>query len=257
MLFQLNTSEEIQVLGYLTVLILGIQLFFYIFYRYLKVKREGLPLNKVFLSLGIIQIFIGIMLSILSLISIFQPNTSFIPLEYSIVIFSIGTSLLIVGFFLTLMGLYAFPAFYGFKWEGNILKLFIINQKNNVCLYSRDFTEIKSEKKQRDYEQLFSVGIIGIDKVLSEITNTKGEAINKIQQPNSFILLEYSSDISSHIIYALIVKRDLKNNRFFLKLIKNQFESFYKEILRQLDSLKGDEEQLFGSFDVLIENILY
>ena len=257
MFLQLNPSEEIQGLVYLTVLILAIQLVFYVFYRYLKVKREGLPLNKILLALGVTQIFIGIILSILSLFSILEPITSFIPSEYIIIIFSIGSSLLIIGFFFTLIGFYTFPAFYGFKWEGNILKLFIINQKNNVCLYSRDFSEIKSEKKQRDYEQLFSVGIIGIDMVLSEITDTKGETINKIQQPNSLILLEYSSDSTSHIIYALIVKKDLKNNRSFLKLIKNQFESFYKEILRELDSLKGSEEQLFGSFDVLIENILY
>jgi hypothetical protein len=92
--------------------------------------------------------------------------------------------------------------------------------------------------------------------VLSEITNTKGEAINKIQQPDSFILLEYSSGISFQLIYALIVKKDLKSNNYFLKAIKNQFESFYREILRELDNLKGSEEQLFGSFDVIIENIL-
>jgi hypothetical protein len=100
------------------------------------------------------------------------------------------------------------------------------------------------------------VGIIGIDMVLSEITNTKGETINKIQRPDSLILLEYGSGISSHIIYALIVKKDLKSNSYFLKLIRNQFESFYKEILKELDEFKGSEEQLFGSFDVLLENLL-
>jgi len=256
MLYQLTIIEELQFLIYLTAFILGIQLIFYIFYRYLKIKHEGLPLNKLFFRTGIFQIFIGNILSIILIFSILEMIILFISSEYTIIIFFVGISLLIIGFLLTLVGLYTFPALFGFKWEGNILKLFIINQKNNICLYSRDFSKIKSEQKEKSYEQLFSVGIIGIDMVLSEITNTKGEAINKIQQPDSLILLEYGSGISSHIIYALIVKKDLKSNSYILKLIKNQFESFYKEILKELDNLKGSEEQLFGSFDVLIENIL-
>lgn len=257
MLFQLNIIEEIHFLLYLTAIILGIQLALYIFYRYLKVKHEGLPLNKLVLSYGVILIFIGNILSIVSLISILEIIAGFIPSEYIIIIFSIGITLVSVGFILTLVGLYTFPAFYGFKWEGNILKLFIINEKNNVCLYSHDFSKLKSEHTQKDYEQLFSVGIIGIDIVLSAITNTRGEKINKIKQADSLILLEYSSGISSQIIYALIVKKDLKSNIYFLKSIKNQFESFYKEILRELDSLKGSEGQLFGSFDVIIEHLIY
>ncbi len=257
MLYQLAIIEEIQFLLYLTTLILGIQLSIYIFYRYLKVKHEGLPLNKLILSYGVILIFVGNLLSIVSLISILEIIAGFIPSEYILIIFSIGFTLVFVGFILTLVGLYTFPAFYGFKWEGNILKLFIINEKNNVCLYSHDFSKIKSEHTQKDYEQLFSVGIIGIDIVLSAITNTRGEKINKIKQADSLILLEYSSGISSQIIYALVVKKDLKSNIYFLKSIKSQFESFYKEILRELDSLKGSEEQLFGSFDVIIEDLLY
>lgn len=257
MLYQLTIIEEIQFLLYLTALILGIQLAIYVIYRFLKCKNEGLPLNKVILSFGLILILIGNILNIVSLFSILEFITDINRSEYITIIFFIGASLLIVGFALTLVGLYTFPAFYGFKWVGNILKLFIINQKNNVCLYSRDFSKIKSEHKQRDYEQLFSVGIIGIDMVLSEITNTQGEAINKIQQPDSLILLEYGSGISSQIIYALIVKKDLKSNMYVLKTIKKQFESFYKEILRELDNLKGNKEQLFGSFDIIIEDLIY
>jgi len=257
MLYQLTIIEEIQFLLYLTALILGIQLAIYVIYRFLKAKHEGLPLNKLILLFGLILILIGNILSIVSLFSILEIITDINRSEYITIIFFIGASLLTVGFILSLGGLYTFPAFYGFKWEGNILKLFIINQKNNVCLYSRDFSKIKSEPKQRDYEHFFSVGIIGIDMILSEITNTQGETINKIQQPDSLILLEYGSGISSQIIYALIVKKDLKSNRYFLKTIKNQFESFYKEILRELDNIKGNEEQLFGSFDIIIEDLIY
>ncbi|MFX1338828.1 MAG: hypothetical protein ACFFDK_09485, partial [Promethearchaeota archaeon] len=249
--------EEIQFLMYLTTIFLGIQLIIYIFYHFLKVKNEGLPLNKRILIYGLILIFGGNILSVISLISILEIIVNSVPSEYIIIIFSIGISLLIVGFMLTLVGLYAFPAFYGVKWEGNILKLYIINEKNNICLYSHDFSKVKSEQTQKADEQLFSVGVIGIDIVLSAITNTRGEKINKIKQADSLILLEYGSDFSPQIIYALVVRKDLKSNIYFLKSIKNQFENFYKEILKELDSLKGSEEQLFGSFDIIIEDVIY
>lgn len=257
MLYQLTIIEEIQFLLYLTALILGIQLAIYVIYRFLKAKHEGLPLNKLILLFGVILILIGNILSIVSLFSILEIITDINRSEYITIIFFIGASLLTVGFILALIGLYTFPSFYGLKWEGNILKLLIINEKNNICLYSHDFSKIKSEHTQKDYEQLFSVGIIGIDIVLSAITNTRGEKINKIKQADSLILLEYSSGISFQIIYALVVKKDLKSNIYFLKSIKKQFESFYKEILRELDSLKGNEEQLFGSFEIIIEDLIY
>ena len=180
----------------------------------------------------------------------------FDPSGYLDLFFFIGIALLIMGSILALSGLYAFPSLYGFKWEENVLKLLIINQKNNVCLYSRDFTEIKIEQRQKDYEKLFSVGIIGIDSILSAITNTRGEKINKIKQVDSFILMEYGSGISSQIIYALVVRKDLKANMNFLRSIKKQFESFYKELLSELETLKGSEEQLFESFDIIINEII-
>ncbi len=257
MLFQLNHSEEIQFLVYLTTLILGIQLTIYVIYRFFKAKHMELPLNKKFSSLGIVLTLFGNIFSIVSVLSILHYITALNLSSYGIYFISIGMILLIIGFITALVGLYTFPSFYGFKWEGNILKLFIINEKNNVCLYSHDFSKIKSEYTQKDYEQVFSVGIIGIDIVLSAITNTRGEKINKIKQADSLILLEYSSGISSQLIYALVVKKDLKSNMNFLKSIKKQFESFYKEILKELDSLRGNEEQLFGSFDVIIEDVIY
>jgi hypothetical protein len=156
-----------------------------------------------------------------------------------------------------MLGVYAFPAFYEFKWEENILSLFIINQNNRFCLYCRDFSELGLREQQKNYEMLFSAGIIGIDNILSIITNTKDEKVNKIKQPESLILLEYGSEIAPQIIYALVVKKDLKSNTYFLKTIKKQFESFYKEILSEIVNLKGNEEQLFKSFDIILKDIIY
>ncbi len=257
MIFQFSSIEEIQFLQYLTIFVIGFQLAIYIVYRFLKIKKEGLPLNKSILYFGLLLIIIGDILSLTSFLYIFNRTENVNLTRYLYYLSFIAVVLLIFGFFISLLGLYMFPNLYGFKWEGNILKLFIINQENSLCLYSHDFSKLKSETKQKDYEQLFSVGIIGIDSILSAITDTRGEKINKIKQIDSLILLEYGSGVLSEIIYAVVVRKDLKNNINFLKAIKNQFESFYKEILSKLDNLKGSEEQLFGSFDIIIEDMIH
>ncbi|TFG30242.1 MAG: hypothetical protein EU532_01265 [Promethearchaeota archaeon] len=257
MIFQLNPAEEIQFLLYITIFIIGIQLAIYLLYRFLKIKIERLPLNKSIVLFGSLLIIIGDLLSLISILYILDSIETFNLSGYLYYLSFISIILLIFGLIFTLIGLYVFPSFYGFKWEGNILKFFIINQNNNFCLYSHDFSQIESEVKSKDYEKLFSVGIIGIDSILSAITNTRGEKINKIKQADSLILLEYGSGNLSQIIYALVVKKDLKSNKNFLKAIKKQFESFYRELLSKLDTLKGSEEQIFGSFDIIIEDLIH
>lgn len=361
MVLQLAYIEEIEFLLYLTATILGVELVFYFFYRYNKIKDDRLPLNKILLSFGIfyfllisgtfiltvkslfisdsnlqeiiykigslsilfspisfaffikikefseiINLKIAQYLLIFSLtlfiIAIFFPSTLiftyifFIGISLPILIFQIrlistakgnikkrilevfignivslvslfftlkiitdlyiiGLSLLILSFIITSMGVYRFPAFYEFRWKENLLKLLIINQKNNGCLYSHDFTQIKVDNN-KDYEKMFSGGIVGIDSIISVVTNTQG-FINEITHLNSLILLDFSSYHSTQLIFALVVKKDLKSNRYFLKSLKEQFESFYKDILKDIDNLKGNEEQLFGSFDIIIENIMH
>lgn len=371
MLLQLNTIQEIELLFYLVVIIIGIQLAIYFLYRYYKIRDERLPLNMILLLFGVfylffifnafilainslfisdpilkeifckfgyvsmlfstiallffisikefskiinikiakcliiinlipiivvillpsselltfliviiilsviliyilifqirlintskgiiknrlLLIFIGTDLSIISLFVVLEIIAVFYPLN--ILIF-IGISLLMVGLIIVLLGVNSFPAFYELKWKENLLRLLIIDQKNHTSLYSYDFSEFKS--KHEDYKRLFSGGITGIDSILSAITKTEGEKINKIKQADSLILLEYGTSFSLQITYALIVKEDLESNRFFLKSIKNQFEAFYKEILSDVNSFIGSEEQLFGSFDIIIKGLLY
>lgn len=202
-------------------------------------------------------VFIGEVLDIISLSFISESPLGFSQIDFLSTFFFIGVILLISGFIVASLGVYAFPVFYEFKLKENLLKLYIINQDNNYSLFSHDFTDIKQPDAQSDHELLFSGGIIGIDIIISLITDTKNENLNKIKQADSFILLEYGTQFSSNIIYALVVKNDIKSNRYFLKSIKDQFESFYKEMLSELDNITGSKELLFSSFEVLINNIIY
>lgn len=239
-------SSELFTFLIVTIILSAILIYFLIFQIRLINTSKGIIKNRLLL------IFIGTDLSIISLFVVMEIIAGFYPLN--ILIF-MGISLLMAGLIIVLLGVHSFPAFYELKWKDNLLRLLIIDQKNHTSLYSYDFSELKS--KHKDYKRLFSGGITGIDSILSAITKTEGEKMNKIKQADSLILLEYGTRSPLQIAYALIVKEDLDSNRFFLKTIKNQFEAFYKEILSEVDSFIGSEEQLFGSFDLIIKGLLY
>jgi len=109
---------------------------------------------------------------------------------------------------------------------------------------------------QIDIKEVFSGGLVGIERIISAITNTQDEKINKIKQGDSFILLEHGSGYTEHISYVLLVRKEQKFFRIFLNTLKSQFESFYKDILSNIDDIKGNKDMLFLSFNVIIENIV-
>jgi len=177
------------------------------------------------------------------------------PIINEIVYFT-GVAILLLGFIIISFSVYEFPPFYEFEWRENLLKLFIINQKTREYLYFHDFTEnLIDDLSQDDKAKLYSGGILGIESIITTITNTKEEKINKIEQKDSVILLNYSSVIP-YLTYALIIRKDLLSLGHLLDTIKLQFEVFYREILINLENLKGNQKLMFGSFDIILRGIL-
>lgn len=213
----------------------------------------------------LIIIFLSEILIFLSIILSSENTTRFYPSNYGDVLFFIGTASLTIGFTIMLFAAYNFPSYLEFKWMDNLNYLCIINTDKNICLYSYDFTkrvekpshriENESEIGHDNIEYLFSGGIIGIDTIIAAVTNTQNEKINIIKHGDSFILLEQGTNFPQ-ITYALVVNKELKIIRYFLNSLKNQFESFYKEILLSLKDIKENEKLLFSSFDVIINNFL-
>ena len=201
------------------------------------------------------QIFFGNILVLISLFFLSEIFISFFETRLISLLSFIGVGLILIGILIASLGVYGFPVLFELRWRENLLKLFIINRENNVCLYAYDFSQIKDQNIQNDYKELFSGGITGIDYILSIITNSKNDKIYKIKQPDSLILLEYGNLIPQ-LTYALIVKKDFKSNRYFLRLLKNQFESFYKEILTNVDKIEGNIGILFKSFDLILNDLM-
>ncbi|MHA1291404.1 MAG: hypothetical protein ACTSQJ_01905 [Promethearchaeota archaeon] len=205
------------------------------------------------------QFFIGEILCLIALAFAGQVSLNFLGIGTTEITFFIGVSLLIVGFTIIFFSAIDFPPFYEFEYQLYLLKLFIINQKKNSLLYTYEFLGADKKKiPKEDKDKLMSGGLTGIEIIISAITNTQNERIKVIKQEGSYILLEYGTKYSTPIVYALLVKKDLKSIRYFLNLLKVQFENFFKEILENFEEfdLAGQDERLFSSFDIILENLI-
>ena len=186
------------------------------------------------------------------------------PFENSTILLFLSTLSFSAGFVIILSGVFGFPAFFELNWEENLINLFIINQINNRCLFNYNFSGIfqegrilkeKNENYQKSFTDIFLGGITGIDRIIAEITNTENEKINKIKREDSIVFLEYGSNFFSDITYALITKKDLNSNLYFLKSLKKKFEYIFKEVLIDIEDFE-EKERLFKNFDVIIDDLL-
>jgi len=234
---------------------------YYLFSFQIRLIKQSVGTIKI----KFIQFFFGELISLSSLFFAVQVGLGILPPGITELVYFIGVGILLTGFIIMFFSAYEFPPFYEFEWKENLLKLFIINQKDNNCLYYCNLSEAVKQKISTDKieslpslsygDRLFSGGIAGIEDIISAITDTKGEKINKIRQEDSIILLEYGTT-PSNITYAMLVEKDLASHQHLLKLLKRQFEIYYKEVLLNLDNFKENQEQLFRSFDLIINDIL-
>ncbi len=205
--------------------------------------------------------FIGAVVSLFALFFAALVGLGILAPIINEIIYSIGVGELLIGFIIICFSVYNFPPFYEFEWRKNLLKLFIINEQTNSCLFSYDFIEIfnadsiKSQKRLNQYDKFFTKGILGIESVIKTITGTKNEKINKINQEGGHIFLEYGTS-PPNILYILVVEKDLISTLHLLKSIRLKFETFFKEILLDLEHLMEEQEKIFSSFDKIINQIL-
>lgn len=212
-------------------------------------------------SIGKIRIkfsffFVGALISLVALVFATIVGFRYLPQNINEIVYFTGVFILFIGFLIVYFSVYDFPPFYEFEWRENLIKLFIFNPNNYKTLYLLDIVQkINPNNNLENINGVFSKGISGIEKVITLITNTKIERIKKIQQDDFLMMFDYSSPPLS-LIYVLIVKKDLISSTHILKVVKMQFESLFKEILMNLGKIKEDQENLFISFNNIMEKIL-
>ncbi|MBD3211192.1 MAG: hypothetical protein GF311_01195 [Candidatus Lokiarchaeota archaeon] len=223
-------------------------------FEIILIKKSVGKIRKKFLLF-----FIGTITSLLALIfAVLVGLGVFENIFLEQIIYYIGVTILLIGFITIIFSVIDFPPFYEFEWRDNLVHLYIINRETYRSIYSNNFDKITQKqipKNSQLNDKLVSTGLVGIDIIMSKITGTEEKKIHKIKHQDSYILLEYGSE-PFDIIYALIIKKDLVSLTHFLQNIKYQFESFYREILFQLNRFEKNQQLLFGSFDVIVESLM-
>ncbi len=252
LLLETNAQEFI----YVFVLILIEGVFMVIFQVKLIKNTFGNVRNRfILIFAGALIILVSMLLGGNTALNIFSVSEEVFHL-----IFFLSVSSMFIGLVFIYVALFNFPPILEFKWKESLLKLIVFNQENYSVLFTREFSiedAHAGELVKESSDQLFTGGISGIDSIISSVTNTEGAKIKKIKHGSSFILLEYSSKYENiPITFALVVKEDLNSIRYFLFSLKEQFESFYKEILLNYAEIEGNVQQLFGSFDIILNNLM-
>lgn len=199
---------------------------------------------------------IGTLVSLTALVFASIVGLRVLPPIINEIVYFTGVLVLFMGFVIMYFSVYNFPPFYEFEWRKNLIKLFIFNSNDYKTLYHLDLVQdFHSNNNSENIDRIFSKGISGIEKIITLITDTKTERINKIQQDDFLIMFEYGN-VPLSLIYVLIVKKDLISSKHLLKIVRIRFESFFKEILVNLDNIKEDQEKIFINYNAIMEEIL-
>ncbi|MHA1283497.1 MAG: hypothetical protein ACTSQP_13420 [Promethearchaeota archaeon] len=242
---------------YIYFILLTIIMFFsIIFSQYNLIKNSANTIRKKFIILFFGQLFLSTSL-------MFFNNPFKILFNEEIISISIFFfSLLIIGALLIIFGGYRFPIYFDFRWKENILKLYIFHENTKKILFQYDFQKNKfpdkigNNKEEKESLDLIAYIIPGIEKITSKGLNNKNQ-MEIIKHGEFVFFIEYGDKyLNSHIIFALISKKELENLKYLLKSIKEQFQGYYYEILKNLDLLFGYEKEIFLHFNNIIKELI-
>ena len=246
-------------IGLLPTILIGFLGGLYYFYFQIKLIQ---------LTSGVIhsRLLITLIGEIIFMIGMFLGSGSLnIPMLVDLkdAIYLIGSYVVNLGLLVILYGTFKFPGVLEFNWRDNLLKLYIVDARNLLELYSYDFSKIRnltddleSHYNNEENNPINSIGVVGISDVFDEITKTYQNRVKIIKFGNFSILLEYEEDPKSQFLFVLFVDKNMKSLQLFLHKVKTQFLNSYGELLVNFDLVDKFRDTLFSGFDMILQTIL-
>lgn len=236
--FFINTTYFYQIIDIFNLFYISLPIIFSIYFienSFSQIKK------KLRISLiGIILLFFSLFFNSerrLNLIQEIFSNSSYIIIGFKLM----G----ILGIFLFSSNTIGLSFSLETQWQKNLISLYIIHKKRNICLYYKDFSE--SEIKN---EEVFAGGISGVEKIIKQFTDSKKD-LNVIHMENNIIQLEFGEEI----IAAMILKKNLSDTRIVLKEITKMFEFYFWDYLKNADFL-ADRSELFKPMEIIIRKLI-
>ena len=186
-------------------------------------------------------------IALITLILSSNDNNIYFP-EQNELLLIWSIPLMMGGLLLILFAILDFPVFLEFNWKKQLVNLYILEKKQHNQLFKYDFT-----KHQQTFNpEYLPGGLLGIEKIISAVTDTPEKKIHRIEQKGLiFIMIR-----SESVIYTLVVKKEMRSIHFFLESVMERFENLYKRIIKDLNLIRGREEIYFVGFDTELNEIL-
>ncbi|MHA1147978.1 MAG: hypothetical protein ACTSR8_07000 [Promethearchaeota archaeon] len=227
---------------------------FYIIF--VQIRLIKISMGKI--KTRLIQFFIGEILGLVALVFAAQITFNIISIPKEIIFF-IGTTILIIGFLIIFMSVYNFPPFYEFEWRENLLRFIVFSLKYNLVLYFREFNN-ERDKNVDVVKEVYSKELVGLDEITAKIIADQEAQLNLIRHGDFLLLLERNLLDPNPIAYVLVVKKDLSTYRAFIKILREEFETFFKEVLMSFEEIEFNKNKqsiiIFQSFNQKMKEIL-
>ncbi|MFX0072497.1 MAG: hypothetical protein ACFFAO_15540 [Candidatus Hermodarchaeota archaeon] len=177
--------------------------------------------------------------------------------NYSDILQLISIPIFIVGLLMILTGILNFPAFLEFGWKDHLFNFVIISKNENRIIYNFDFNKElkKNEKmhlsiiKSERSDLFFSTEIFAISDLTSIFVKSNSNEIQSVKQGNFILLFIKGDDTLNYLMYCLLVDKDLISFDYFLRQVKNKFESIYSKILKDEAILNQITREILSNFD--------
>ena len=136
------------------------------------------------------------------------------------------------------------------------MKLYIVDKKSLQPIYHLELNESNSlsevEAENEESIQFFSGGLIGINDIIEQISQSHAEinrGISLIEHKGKFLFIEHTSDT----IVCIVASKNLISLRYYLRSIRDQWDNYYSN--KNINWLNAKTELYLG-LNALIHNIL-
>ena len=232
-------------------LLIGVIFMIYFHFKLIQNSTGNVKVRILILFIGEVLVVIGIIFGTERYPYLFTPQGQLIFRD-------VFTLLIIMGQLIIFYAFYDFPVFLEFKWQENINYFYVIDEMRLRLIYNYNFRTKSSEvfEESSDENVFFSKGLIGIEKIVSLITRTKEDKIQRIDQEDQIMIFNYGTDGLESLIFCIIVNDDMVSMAFILKMLQKLFQNRFKNLLSDLEAIEGNEYIIFDRFKDEIDNLI-
>jgi hypothetical protein len=141
-------------------------------------------------------------------------------------------------------------------WRDNLLELYIVNRKTFKPIFYLDLRKkeelVEPEKTDLEKVEFFSGGLIGIDEIMKEISESQSRGIKEvslIEHKGKIMMMEHTPDV----IICFLTNKQLNSLRYYLRSIRDMWEKYYS---KQILNWNEVDSEIFLSINNCVQRIL-